>query len=194
MAAERTTEELFEGLTPQAREEAVSLASRLQEQDAETSHVLAAAREAGIEDRYLREAISRLGKPATESSSRFAVVPAAIVGILFLFAQGYAGTVTFQGIAAANLWIPMFLAAALGAVLPRNRNRWLAPLVVLGTWLAVTAFYSVISSDAVSNISEAQTYAYRIAIFEAALAFFGALIVNWISELSAKQTLSRRSS
>lgn len=181
MRNEPTTDELFAGLSSEARTEALRLAARLQAEGEESSHVLQAAREAGIEDRFLRAAAVKVqpliakGRVAPTFPVTLAVVPT----ILFFFAQGYAGSVTFGGVSGANIWLPMFLAALMGASLPRNRNRWLAPLAVVATWVAVTIFFGIVASLEGRGFPEmAYTYAFRIVVVEAALAFFGALLVN----------------
>ena len=179
---EHSTENPLSGLSPEAREEVVRLTARLQAESEQDRNLLSAAREAGIEDRFLAEAADRMRSAHPDPPRSSAPILPATVLVLFVFAQCYAsaGTFlggTFHGPGTGNLWVSFFFAALLGVVLPRARSRWLAPLIVLLTWIALIAFYRLMaysSGDPLATMG--LTYASRIAALEAALALAGAYV------------------
>lgn len=196
-----STAALVRGLSETQRNEAVELAARLQdgerrrhEERYDDAALVAAVHEAGIEDRFLREAIGQVrgaGKTTvasepTGSTARF--VAFAVVLALFVGAQFLSGAATFH-LEGGNHALAFLLAPVLGALTPGRRGKWLAPTVVLGVGLLVAALYGLVpmlSGSAV--LDSARTYWPRIVGTEMALALFGALLVDGIVHL----TTSRR--
>ena len=178
MREDLSTEALYESLGPDSRREAARLAARLQAEDGEAARVVAAARAAGVEDRFLREAVAHLRGDSGRERKSPPILTVALA-LAFFFAQGYAGAVAFGDVSGGNLWIPILLAGGLGASLPRRRSLVLAPLAVAATWLMTTVFYLAVSRMTGWRVPEASSVLVAwIAVAEFALAFGGALVVN----------------
>lgn len=183
---ETTTETLFATLSPEAREEAIRLAARLQAQDGESVGLVAAARAAGIEDRFLREAVGRTSippvavvTPMTRTSP--AISDARAAGLLLLGATLVLShaSVRFGGWFLAYA-LAFLLPFALAALLP-GRSRWLAPALVLVTGVIVHVFMSIAGGWPWFG---AYFYLLRAVGIETLLAMAGAFVVAQIGASS----------
>lgn len=161
---EPTTETIVRELKPAQRAEVIALAARLQageaEEAGESAALLAATREAGIDDRFVREAAERLRTPvASEKVSERSLwtawprlrwaetigfVPALVI-LLAVLAQLQAGLVAHASAYGQEPWATYLLAASLAFAFPRKAPRW-APIALVGAiWAVILVANHIVS-------------------------------------------------
>lgn len=160
MENELTTQEMFAAMDPKSREEAVRLATRMQEESNEGGDLVAAAYEAGVEDRYLREAARELMN--TGVRPRFSVARtralslprATVVGnafglesLLLALIHSYLANAAVYSPHLLDIFSGFVLTMIASAVLAR-RGKWVTPVkVVAVVWaLSLLTIFSLIGN------------------------------------------------
>ena len=180
-----STEELLRGLSPEARDEAIRLAARLQVESDQSRSLLAAAREAGIEECHLREAAHRLRgapvemPPASRLAWSFEHPLAASLAFVFAFLQLLGIAAFFAGAAPETLWLLLGVSAALGVTLPRARARYSAPGFVALTGAVIIGLHLLhIHWGNGLSLAGAAESAWRLVAAEVLVAWLGAALAG----------------